>query len=149
MPRLLVHSFGGNFFSRHLTKQMAEVLPRRIKRLLYVSSAIGILLRDKKPDAALVARINDKLKLAYSASGMLFPIYIGTIIWKNLMTNTIQLQIGLVPVAELNPGDLSDMDCWRTGLFFARHTPPWLQYGSDELMAADMHDILVTLGKAA
>lgn len=149
MPSLIANSFGGNFFSRHLTKQLAEFLPRRFKRLLYVSSAMGLLLRNKKPDSRIVAKINDKLHLAYSVSAMLFPIYIGTTIWKNLMTNVIRLQIGLVPVSELNLGELSDMDCWRTGLFFARHTPPWLQYGSDELMAADVHDMIVVLNKAA
>ncbi len=149
MSSLLSRSFNGNFFSRYLNKNFGEVLPRRIKRLLYVSSAMGLLLRTKNPDMRLVSRINDKLKLAYNASGMLFPIYIGSIIWKNLLSNVIELNIGAVPVSEINVHKLSDMDCWKTGLFLARNTPEWLQYGSNELMASDIHDMLVLLDEAA
>lgn len=149
MTNLIARSFGGNFFSRYLSKNLAELLPRRIKRLLYVSSVLGMVLQSKNPDPAIVSKVNEKLQLAYSASGMLFPIYIGSIIWKSLKSNVIMLQTGLVPVTCLDPGKFCDMDCWRTGLFFARNSPDCLRYASDETMTADVHDMLVTLAKAA
>lgn len=149
MPEFITDSFGGNFFTRHLTKQVADVLPRRVKRILYVGSAMGMLLRDKSPDSAIVERINNKLKLAYGMSAVLLPIYMGAIIWRNVMTNLIELQIGFVPVAEIDACNLSDSDCWRIGAYLARRTPACLQYGSLQVMSADVHDMLVSLRKAA
>ena len=144
----LQQSFNGNFLTRHFSRRMMEVLPRRFKRLLYVSSVMGLILK-QIPETSLVDKINQKLHLAYGAVGMLFPIYIGSIIWRSLINNVIRLDSGLVSVDNLNPKELSEIDCWRTGLFFARNTPMWLQYGSDDLMAADIHDMLMLLEDAA
>lgn len=149
MGQVIFHSFGGNFFTRYLSKQLADMLPRRFKRLFYVSSAMGTLLREKSPDTALVARINKKLRLAYSISGMMFPIYIGAMIWKNLANSVISLTVGPVTLAELQVNMLDDMDCWKTGALFAKNVPFWLRYGSNELMTADVHDMLVMINKAA
>ena len=149
MGQVIFHSFGGNFFSRYLAKHLAEMLPRRFKRLLYVSSAMGTLLKEKHPDNALVMRINKKLRLAYSATGMMFPIYIGAMIWKNLANSIISLTVGPVTLSDLHVHMLNDMDCWKTGALFAKNVPQWLRYGSTELMTADVHDMLVVINKAA
>ena len=149
MGQLIFSSFGGNFFSRYLTKQISEILPRRVKRLLYVSSAMGTILREKSPDVKLVTKINDRLKLAYGASGLLFPIYIGAFIWKQIKGNLVHLHTGPVKISELPIAQLTDMDCWKTGIVFAKNVPSWLRYGSTELMTADVHDMLVTINKAA
>ena len=149
MGQLIFQSFGGNFFSRYLTKHIADVLPRRVKRLLYVSSAMGTILREKSPDTKLVSKINDKLKLAYGASGLLFPIYIGSFIWKQLKTSVVYIHCGPVKLTELPLDKMNDMDCWKTGIVFAKNVPVWLRYGSTELMTADIHDMLVLMDKAA
>lgn len=149
MPEIITDSFGGNFFTRHLTKQVADVLPRRVKRFFYVGSAMGMLLRDKSPDTAIVERVNNNLKLAYGVSAVLLPIYMGAIIWRDLMTNLIELQVGYVPISEIDACSLSESDCWRVAAYLARRPPTCLQYGSDQLMAADIHDMLVSLKKAA
>lgn len=148
MSTLLDVSFGGNFLTRYLTNRFSNYLPRRFKRLLFVSSAMGLLLKTRYPDLDMVSKINDKLKLAYSAMGLLFPIYIGSFIWKNLRNNTIHLEGGLVNLDELDLANMEDSDCWKTGVFFAQNTPSWLQYGSDGLLTADVHDMMVAL-KAA
>ena len=149
MGTVIFHSFGGNFFSRYLTKQLAEMLPRRFKRLLYVGSAMGTLLKEKHPDNMLLMKINKKLRLAYSAAGMMFPIYIGAMIWKNLANSIVSLTVGPVSLSDISVHALNDMDCWKTGALFAKNVPQWLRYGSTELMTADVHDMLVLINKAA
>lgn len=149
MPDFITNSFGGSFFSRYLMKQLAEVLPRRVKRILYVGSALGMLLREKSLDTSIVEKINNKLQLGYGVFSVLFPIYIGCVIWKNLMTNVIELQTGFVPLSKIDARNLSDADCWKVGAYLARRGPPCLQYGSDQLMTADVHDMLTALRKAA
>lgn len=144
----LISHLGGNFFSRYLSQEAGQVLPRRIKRLIYVSSAMGLLLKTRELDARLAERINSTMKLAYGASGLLFPVYIGAIIWKNLKTNLVELKLGPVQLTSIDVYKLDDMDCWRTGLFFARNVPTWLRYGTIELMTADIHDMLVELERA-
>ena len=143
----LQQSVGGNFVRRHISRRLMEVLPRRLKRLLYVSSVLGIVLKET-PDSDALARVNEKLHLAYGVMGMLFPIYLGSIIWKNVLNNVIVLDRGWVVVDELSTTELGEADLWKTGLFFARNSPSWIQYGSDALMAADIRDTLALLEAA-
>lgn len=80
---------------------------------------------------------------------MLFPIYFGSVIWKSVMSNVINLQVGSLTLSEICAANLTENDYWRTGLHLARNAPGWLQYGSSELMAADVHDLLKSLNRKA
>lgn len=110
---------------------------------------MGMLLKTKHPDKDLVERVNQRLKLAYGASAILFPIYIGSKIWKDVINNIVELQRGEVSLADLKFQNLCDADCWKTGVFLAQRSPEWLNYGSPDLMAADVRDMLSVVLKTA
>lgn len=145
MTAMINRSLKGNFFTRYLLRNLSEVLPRRAKRMLYICSAAGVLLKTKTPDLRLVTRLNKDLHLAYRDSGLLFPVYIGNRIWEGVQEEPIDLEYETISVAELEVKKFTDVDCWKAALFFARNTPFWLQYGSQQLMTTDIHDLLVTL----
>lgn len=147
MDHLVFNSFSGNFFTRYFTKKSTEILPRRIRRIIYIGATIGIL-QDRYPESELIEKVNRKLKLAYHATGFLFPIFIGSFIWKKILDNIIQLDLGPVRLDSINIKSMSDNDSWKTGIYLAKHVPNWLQYGSQELMAADAHDTIVALKEA-
>lgn len=138
-------SIGGNFATRYLTRVLSERLPRKVKRMLYVSSVIGMVIQRDKPDMAMVERINKVMHLAYRTSSLLFPVYIGSVIWKNLCGKTVQLEQGPVEITHLPIHAMQEIDLWRTGVFFSRNAPAWLHYGSENLMTTDVHDALVCL----
>lgn len=147
MSTSLSHVFGGNFFTRYIARNIADVLPRRHKRLLYVSSAMGMLLKTKVLDPRLAESINAKMRLAFGASSLFFPVYIGSIIWKSLRDKVVMLSIGAPRLCELDVCGLCDRDCWKTALFFAQNAPNWMRYGSIGLMTADIHDMLKELDR--
>lgn len=120
----------GNFLTRMLCEKLQELLPMRIKRLLYVGSVIGVLF-SKTPDPAILARVNEALKIAYGANSMLFPAYISDRIWADLVIEQNKI---------LTLKDMENMERWGICLQFAHRCPPWLQYGSEQLMAADVYE---------
>ena len=145
MTDAINRSLKGNFFTRYLLRNLSEVLPRRAKRMLYVCSAAGVLLKTKTPDLRLVNRLNRDLRLASRDSGLLFPVYIGNRIWGDVQEEPVDLEYETISVSELEPKKFTDADCWKAALFFAKNTPFWLCYGSQQLMATDIHDLLVSL----
>lgn len=131
-----------NFVRRYLEKIAESKLPRRMKRLIYVSSIAGLINQMTDPDATLVRKLNDILALAKHPEAYLLPIYIKSLIWKTLPANNIQLLNRTVGIADLCSCDLSYTDRNVIGIFFANNAPSWLRYGSTELMVRDVSDLL-------
>ena len=149
MTSSLDRSLKGNFFTRYLLRNLSEALPKKAKRMLYVCSAAGLLLKTKHPDLKLVTRLNQDLSLAHSDSGLLFPVYIGGKIWEGVMEEQVFLEHDTVRLSELEPKALADIDCWKAAVFFAKNSPSWLKYGSVQLMTSDIHDLLISLRRTA
>lgn len=127
------------FFSRHFLKFLENRLPRRFKRLIYVSSVLGMMEQAKDPDMVFVSKLNETFKLAQRPDAYAFPMYIRSVIWKGAantaihLSNDEELAIGDVIKRELN-----SYDCAVIGAYFAKHSPAWLRYGSLELMVNDI-----------
>ncbi len=120
----------GNFLTRMLSEKAQELLPTRIKRLLYIGSVIGVLF-SKTPDPIMLARINEALKVSYAVNSMLFPAYISDRIWVDIVIEHSKL---------MALKDLESREKWGICLQFAHRCPLWLQYGSEQLMAADVYE---------
>lgn len=125
----------GNFLTRYAQRTMGDLLPSRIKRMLYIGSALGALLKSKNPDKELLYKLNGPLKLASDPASMLFPAYI----WDKIWTDSVKR------ACDRDLLTLSDMERWKLGLVFASRCPEWLQYGTEQLMASDIYDTLRTL----
>lgn len=136
------HSFGGNFLTRYIRQTLSDVVPRRIKRLAYMASVLGALIQNRNPDPRLLGPINDLLKLAYTVPGMLLFIHLHEAIWKDAASHQITLSQNTTTLGELKFKELAEVDLWRIGLYFSRHAVGCMRYGSEELMAADVHDLL-------
>lgn len=139
----------GNFLSRYLVDWLSESLPRSFKRLFYVGSALAIILRERKPDMRIIEKMNQALHLASSGEVILLPAYVGCLIWKSPGNAVIQLARGSVPVNAIDYKDLSDEDCWKVGIAFAKESSIWMRYASYQTMAADIVNMIKELKKAA
>lgn len=141
-------SGAGSFLTRFLRRKLNKVAPRRIKRLFFISSLICLLLNDRSPDLGLLKKINDKLRLAYTSTGMLFPVYMGFTHWDDIdfVKSTLIVDERVVKVTDLSWMN-TDNDLWKAALFYAKHAPDWLVYASQELMMTDAHDTFKLLKK--
>ena len=117
--------------------------------MLYVGSFAGMVLHIRNPDVKLISKMNDVLRLAHRPSGWIPPFMVSSVVWQHCKDDSVRLSTGEKPISKvaLNE-DLSDNDCWRIGLFAARNCPESLRYGSDQVMAADIHDTLMALTPA-
>ncbi len=128
-----------NIFIRLFARYIAYYFPRRFKRLIYISSIMGLLQQIKDPDMLLIGKLNDLFKVAKHDDAFIFPMYIKSFIWKD---------IGIAPIAvdethglnisQIMARDLSVTEANAVGDFFANKVPNCLRYGSTKLMASDV-----------
>lgn len=114
-------------------------LPRRFKRLIYVSSVLGVIQQINNPDEILIDKLNKALELARYPDSIAFPIHIKSMIWKNTDIETVTIiNRSQVKICEIGNCDLSAKDYSTIGEYFANHAPSWLKYGAYESMVTDV-----------
>ena len=126
----------GNFITRHLHRFLMGILPSKAKRMFYLTSALAVLINNRSPDRAVLAKLSKPLKLGYDPASMLFSAYIGFDIWKMLSQEE---------QAQLQLSQMDETKMWKVSMLFAEKCPDWLQYGSHQLMTTDLHDLLSIL----
>lgn len=127
------------FFGRQIANAMAKRLPRRFKRLIYISSIMGLLQQVKDPDMQVVGKLNEVFKIAKYPDAFIFPMYIKSLIWKDISQMAVQIdQENSLDISTVITCDLSTRECTAIGEHFARRAPSWLKYGSIELMIEDV-----------
>ena len=145
MAHTLNRTLDDTFLKRWLCQTVADTLSRRAKRLIYVASVLGVVIQNRAPDPDLVDPLNKELKLGVRSSALMFPIYMYGFIWKGKQDRELNLSTGMTKITEIRIPKTTDMDLWKISSFFARNARPCLQYGSHELMTADIHDMLEIL----
>ena len=147
MTLVLNRTLDGNFISRYAFHTAGEVMPRRIKRLMYMSTVLGVIIQNKFPGPDLLVPVNRVLKLARNSAALLLPVFLYEFFWKNSLQDTIHLSDRVIEVGKVSVYNINDKDLWKIALFFARRARPCMRYGSEELMIADIHDLLVVLSQ--
>lgn len=147
MDRTTNRSVSGNFFTRSVRQKIAEIAPRRIKRLFYMGSLINLMLGTSKPDLCVLAQINKAFKLAYSTAGMMLPVYIGHRHWFESDLENIELTHWRCSIHAVLGLPMTEADRWKSARFLAKRCPDWLCYGSLDLLTSDTHDLIRFLQK--
>lgn len=127
---------------------MKDMLPRRIKRLIYLSSILGVIEHvQQDPDLELIEKLNNVLKLAENANSYRLPIYVKSLIWKNMeQERGVLLNEQYIPVSDIKISDrMSYVDKTKLAEFFSFRTPEWLKYGSEQLMENDVVNLIDNL----
>lgn len=133
-------SLQGNFLLRFVDRKFKEIIPCRVKRMLYVSSVIGMILKGSKPDAEMFRLLNIPLRLANRPDSMVIMAAMWDFIWSEQIRDRYQRELNALTLAP-------DKEIWQLAATIALHCPDWLQYGTEQLMAADIFDSIKTLGK--
>lgn len=134
------------YFENIFFNYISNKLPRRFKRLIFISSIFGLLEKVKDPDMVVVTKLNKVLNIAKYPDAMIFPMYIKNVIWKNVGTSKISItESRTVDVAEVLTFNLATVDCQGIGEYFVTNTPDWLKYGTMEMMKEDVISLIKSL----
>lgn len=131
--------------SRYFSNVARTKTPRKVKRLIYLSTILGMLQNQKDPDIELVKKLNEIFQVARDPNAYLFPMHIRSMIWKGHCGSTIKLVRGVVPITEIKNLNLTDTDATDIGVYFAEHSPEWIRYGSNDLLISDVKKMLQQL----
>jgi len=107
-----------SFLKRFIEKSLSENVPRKIKRIIFITTLVGEIEGIKEPDNALLDKINTFFKLNTDSDSLKFPFLFKKAIWND------------VEVKEKRIQDHPDI--------IVKTMPSWLTYGSKELMLDDI-----------
>ena len=138
MSDLLIRSLPGNIITRYLKRTIADILPSTLKRAFVVSSALAVVTKNKNPDTQLLDSLDRFLNLGYRPEIMAFPAFIGGYVWKDLDVSAL----GNYDEHGLRLAGMSDKDCWHAAVVLAKSCPECLNYGSIQLMATDLRNLI-------
>lgn len=132
------------------TSMLSIVLPKRLKRLIFLSSMIAYIQGTEKPDKALAGKINQLLSLAHRDNAMNTPSAIKDHIWPNIIPR--DEPIGRTGIALCDLCEIEDYQVNATQARFISNRiisgmPEALKYGSNRQIKSDLVTILVNIPK--
>lgn len=114
-------------------------LPRRFKRMIYISSLFGLILNTENPDRELLNKLNDLISLAKNSRTCEVPILLRKAIWKDLGQHNLNIDAGeSIALQDVASRSLTTDNCLAIGTHIAKLVPAWLCYGSVAIMANDV-----------
>lgn len=123
-------------------------LPRNFKRMIYISSVVGLIFNRDDPDMVLIEKLNEIIHLARDVKTCQLPMHIRSAIWKNLDTSNVQVGQGKrITIGEILEKPLDSDRCSYIGEQIASSSPKWLTYGSKAIMANDIVVLIKHLQK--
>lgn len=128
-----IHFNGNSFFGRFLTRKAAELIPSKLKRMIYIGSCLGLILKTKSPSLDLLSKLNSPLRLANRPEAILAGVYVWDQIWDD--AELLNMDVGTIR-------EMGDDSRWQLSYLFAAHCPVWLNYGTDQLLVSDLHDAM-------
>jgi hypothetical protein len=124
---------------RLLIMTLRKYVPRRFKRMIFLSSIVGAVKDIKNPDKATLDKLNHLLHLAHNNNAIAFPMYIHSWLWKQpICTQRIQLQSTEVSIKDIGKSVLNRLDVVCLAKYFIENAPLWLIYSTDRLIAKDL-----------
>lgn len=131
-----------SFLKRLLCSTLDRHTPRRFKRLIFLSSVIGVVKGMKSPDEGAIEKLNEVLRIAYNKNAMQFPMQVHSWIWNDrLRTLDIELEDRIVSVTTLTQTKLDEQDFIHIAHYFIDNAPKWLIYGSIRQIAKDLETL--------
>lgn len=126
-----------NPISYWLVNELAPRIPRKWKRMLYVTSIIALTSLSDKPNYLLFEKINEMLRLTYSPDDYLIPKFVRNMIWKKIIKEKIILNNKEILSTKLDNSLLTDQEIQELSSYLASKTPGWLVYAPSELLISD------------
>lgn len=127
-----------NVFEKALSFTFNKLFSKRVKRLVFISSIVGLVYKSKEPDLTLISKLNSVLHIANSAQAMQLPYRVKSVIWKDADLTTLSHSGKSLCLADIETFDIDKEDIERLTVQVVSQTPWWLKYSSPEVMCEDL-----------
>lgn len=140
METLTSIPYGSDSISyRVFNKVAGAVISNKFKRLIYISSLIGVFSEIDNPDKELVEKLNNLLRLANTSNSIASNMKVHSIIWgENFSKNKLDINGQVVNIGEVFKKERSMYDYRCIAEKIADLSPEWLRYGSRAQMSRDV-----------
>lgn len=143
-------SYESSLFQKKLGDLLCKYVPRRFKRLVFLTSVYGMIEGVDIPDAEHLKRMNELLHLARDSKALALPILLQSKIWKSrLAFPVIRLSEREICIGDLKTSMLCTRDYDYLAAYLIEKAPRCLNYGSLALVARDLERLFMvrTLAK--
>ena len=146
-----------SYIRRNICTFLSDMLPNRIKRLLFSASLYGLLEKNQeekesvyckikkiffitKKDKQIVEKLNAELKLGQTSdSSLVFPMIVKSLIWTDLKKSPyFEIDHQKIDFRDIEKIKAVDPDLNYFTLFVISQMPIWLVYGSFSLIHHDI-----------
>lgn len=136
------------FFKRFWHRFLEKRLPRRIKRLIFISTIMALVKKIQEPNMELISQLNNIFQVTREPQAFLMPMKIKNVVWKNSKDKQLDCpHSGTQSITELLSRNHDSDDYLAIGQFFAKNAPPWIRYGAEDLMSEDASLLIKQLKK--
>lgn len=126
--------------SNYIAKKVGMYLPRKIKRLVYVSSILALIDDIKAPSNEITRKLNVVLGLGSNDSSIALPMYIHSFIWSTVIKeHREEFDKFRLSIKSNQESGYPTTNSYKEVIsFFCNNAPEWLRYGSAELLSQDL-----------
>lgn len=128
-----------SFWARHISPFLSQKISARVKRMVFLSSVVGLLENITTPDKEMLEKLNAVLKLAHNQDAIALPIYVHSWLWKECDVNTcVEIDGQSVPLFKLLETKMSGEGFKKVAAYLMNIAPNWMVYGSEQVIAKDL-----------
>ena len=129
---------GGGFARTLIANTFNKMLSNHMKRLVFISSLVGLVYQVKDADMKVITKLNNVFKLADHAEAMQLPVRVKSVIWKDKDLNVLGKSGKVIHLSDVQLAKLEKEDVERLSTQVASQAPWWLKYSDYEAMKADV-----------
>lgn len=134
--------------SKIFTACLGNILPRKTKRLIFISTFIACANEVTNPSKLLLTRINELLHVSNIDEAIALPMLFGCKMWKHKFPDGLHfdhLQNPKIKLSEFKNKDLNSAELRITANTILSELPKWLMYDSKRVMRADVVALISAL----
>lgn len=130
------------------SRVLGKLLPRRMKRLIFVSSFIAHLRNTTDPDRDLLSKINKLLSLSNRDEALLLPIQLHQQIWSKVFLKEVfqEKSINFDDISQIASFKFHKPQIRTLSEEIIKVIPSWLMYGSRNQVKNDLVCIFENMG---
>ena len=119
---------------------LGQVLPKRMKRLIFVSSFIAHIKNSTNPDKELLSKINKLLLLSSNDDALLLPVQLHQQIWQKVVLKDVltDKNIEIDDISQIASYSFKKPQIRTLSEEIIRVIPNWLLYGSKTQIRSDL-----------
>lgn len=137
-----------NRVTRFVLSLLGRYLPRKTKRLIFLSTFFASSTNVCNPSKDLLAKMNKLLRISNIDEAIALPMLFGCRMWHSKLPDGVYLQHlknPSVQITELKHKDLNPAELRITANTILSCSPRWLMYDSKRIMRADIVLLLSSL----